>query len=605
MRALRRERLEKTKQELTRKCERKLGDEREVLELELDNMKLEHALKLRTEEEGSARLRKELEEKSEGYVSLSGDLECVKNRCNKSKAEKDVLRKELEVCKQQLDDAREDKLLIERQIKEFDGRYQRALLEAEAAINERLAEQKASLERAWTEQTKREYAELHRKLTRVHQEDRKMSLAALAQDKEQELVAQKSGWQSKIRDLLLQIEQLREDLTEKSIQASREYDAMRSQKHAELERLRRALDAAAEEREREGATGKQEHAAAVDAMRSNHERQAEEQREKLHREHEEEMQQQLVAHHSEMELAHQRAERAKQTELSAAASLACRADRAHAGEPGADVHVRVGIVPKDAQRRGSASERVETLQEEVRHRDGHIDQLENDLSAHRSRLDDVIKQLEFKGHEMMRMRSETSEQVRKRERELARQQEVEMNSQEAQHLRQRQSMLAGFNEAQELLKKKLAMLQTMLAEAKHRYEHRESLPQDVATIGVLKSALADREEHIRKLLGAKRSVELELMNRETNFNKIFNSSPHVGVIDPIATKKKSDTLPAKHFSASLLKQNSCSGAPLLKQNSCSGAPARQAPPRSAGGDKRTPKPAAPPRPQLSLRKLYV
>ena len=29
---------------------------------------------------------------------------------------------------------------------------------------------------------------------------------------------------------------------------------------------------------------------------------------------------------------------------------------------------------------------------------------------------------------------------------------------------------------------------------------------------------------------------MELVNRETNFNKVFNSSPNVGVLDPLTAK---------------------------------------------------------------------
>ena len=30
--------------------------------------------------------------------------------------------------------------------------------------------------------------------------------------------------------------------------------------------------------------------------------------------------------------------------------------------------------------------------------------------------------------------------------------------------------------------------------------------------------------------------QLELMNRETNYNKIFSANPHVGVLDPLQFK---------------------------------------------------------------------
>ena len=34
----------------------------------------------------------------------------------------------------------------------------------------------------------------------------------------------------------------------------------------------------------------------------------------------------------------------------------------------------------------------------------------------------------------------------------------------------------------------------------------------------------------------KKFYQLELMNREKNYNKIFNAHPHVGVLDPLNSK---------------------------------------------------------------------
>jgi nitric oxide synthase oxygenase domain/subunit len=38
---------------------------------------------------------------------------------------------------------------------------------------------------------------------------------------------------------------------------------------------------------------------------------------------------------------------------------------------------------------------------------------------------------------------------------------------------------------------------------------------------------------IRKLIDDKRYYQLELVNRETNFNKVFNSNLNVGVMNPL------------------------------------------------------------------------
>ena len=38
----------------------------------------------------------------------------------------------------------------------------------------------------------------------------------------------------------------------------------------------------------------------------------------------------------------------------------------------------------------------------------------------------------------------------------------------------------------------------------------------------------------------KRFYQLELVNRETNFNKVFNTAPNVGVLNPLAAPTKVD-----------------------------------------------------------------
>lgn len=50
----------------------------------------------------------------------------------------------------------------------------------------------------------------------------------------------------------------------------------------------------------------------------------------------------------------------------------------------------------------------------------------------------------------------------------------------------------------------------------------------------------------------KRFYQLELVNREQNYNKIFNANPIIGVLDPLQAKKKitaKDDISTRHSSA--------------------------------------------------------
>ncbi|MGH0168829.1 UNVERIFIED_CONTAM: hypothetical protein FKN15_012498 [Acipenser sinensis] len=50
-----------------------------------------------------------------------------------------------------------------------------------------------------------------------------------------------------------------------------------------------------------------------------------------------------------------------------------------------------------------------------------------------------------------------------------------------------------------------------------------------------------------KTLDDKKFYQLELVNRETNFNKVFNASPNVGVINPLVKQKKKNDKSANRF----------------------------------------------------------
>uniref|UniRef100_E9QAL2 Family with sequence similarity 184, member A n=1 Tax=Mus musculus TaxID=10090 RepID=E9QAL2_MOUSE len=104
----------------------------------------------------------------------------------------------------------------------------------------------------------------------------------------------------------------------------------------------------------------------------------------------------------------------------------------------------------------------------------------------------------------------------------------------ADHLREKNIMRADFNKTNELLKEINAALQVSLEDMEEKYLMRESRPEDIQMIAELKSLITERDQVIKKLIEDNKFYQLELVNRETNFNKIFNTSPTVGVINPLA-----------------------------------------------------------------------
>lgn len=71
-----------------------------------------------------------------------------------------------------------------------------------------------------------------------------------------------------------------------------------------------------------------------------------------------------------------------------------------------------------------------------------------------------------------------------------------------------------------------------------RYMNRESREEDLEQIKNLKRIIAEKEELLKKYLDEKRYFQMELVNRENNFNKMFNAAPNVGFINPLTSATK-------------------------------------------------------------------
>uniref|UniRef100_A0A671NTA6 Protein FAM184A-like n=1 Tax=Sinocyclocheilus anshuiensis TaxID=1608454 RepID=A0A671NTA6_9TELE len=194
--------------------------------------------------------------------------------------------------------------------------------------------------------------------------------------------------------------------------------------------------------------------------------------------------------------------------------------------------------------------RISDLQEEVSRRKKHIANLDHEIHTLNENISTLTKELELKGKEVLKIRSEANQQIRAHEQDLFKKHEREMAELNALHHREAQNMLSDFNKAQELLKDKISALQILLEGTEDKFRNRESRPEDLQTIAELKDMVAEREALVKKLVDDKKFYQLELVNRETNFNKIFNTNPNVGVINPLVKQKRKNDKSATRFSSS-------------------------------------------------------
>ena len=68
------------------------------------------------------------------------------------------------------------------------------------------------------------------------------------------------------------------------------------------------------------------------------------------------------------------------------------------------------------------------------------------------------------------------------------------------------------------------------------FNERPSRSEDIEIIKNLKSELIIKEEEVRKAFESVKFYKLELINREQNYNKVFNANPNVGILNPLENK---------------------------------------------------------------------
>uniref|UniRef100_A0A8C8J7W6 Protein FAM184A/B N-terminal domain-containing protein n=1 Tax=Oncorhynchus tshawytscha TaxID=74940 RepID=A0A8C8J7W6_ONCTS len=176
---------------------------------------------------------------------------------------------------------------------------------------------------------------------------------------------------------------------------------------------------------------------------------------------------------------------------------------------------------------------ISDLQQEVSCRTHRITDLDHEIHSLNDTISTLTRELELKGKEVLRVRSEANQQIRAHEQDLTKRHERELGELSAVHHRETQIMLSDFNKAQELLKDKISALQILLEGTEDKFRNRESRHEDLQVIAELKDMVTEREALVKKLVDDKKFYQLELVNRETGFNKVFNTSPNVGVINPL------------------------------------------------------------------------
>lgn len=85
-------------------------------------------------------------------------------------------------------------------------------------------------------------------------------------------------------------------------------------------------------------------------------------------------------------------------------------------------------------------------------------------------------------------------------------------------------------------RQRIKLMQEEYDELKQLFDDRPSKEEDLRLIQKLQQLLEQREEELRRAWQELKFFKLELINRENNYNKMFNANPNIGVLDPFEAK---------------------------------------------------------------------
>ncbi|XP_063080167.1 protein FAM184A [Engraulis encrasicolus] len=522
-----------------------LEEQRNHLQQQLENLREELSAKVGIANQEVCHLQELVRDGELNLQSAQGHICCLKETQEKLLMELDATRARVRETSNMLTDLQEE---ITTQKQQHDAK----VISIKTEEKQKMDKMTEDLDQKWTTALSAELESLRDELGAEHDAERQASLTQLAQQKDLEMMAARETWQRKVEDLLEQISLLKQSLELQLSQSKGALQQLQSQFAAEREHLAQEMQEITLDHQHRERRLQEAHCIAVQTMDEARQRNLRELEDRMKQEQREELQALREAHRQTLEILRQQSEQELQTlrfELedegkAMLASLRSELNHLHATavEHLRQVHLQENKAAKleleNTLERSKNFEQelygqISDLQKEVSCRKKRIVDLDHEIHSLNETISALTKELEIKGKEVLRIRSEANLQIRAHEQDLTKRHERDIGELSANHSREKHIMLSDFNKAQEVLKDKIAALQILLEGTEDKFRNRESRPEDLHVIAELKQMVSEREALVKKLVDDKKFYQLELVSRETGFNKVFNASPNVGVINPL------------------------------------------------------------------------
>ncbi|KAK2175048.1 hypothetical protein NP493_756g02026 [Ridgeia piscesae] len=535
------------KQELEAQLESersRLEKEKEDLAMEYGQVKADLSGRLKTAEEEVSRLERQAREREEGVISG------LKEDADKLKSDLEQARTQLKATKAKLSSVEADYEKLQQQLAAN-------VKKAAAELKTKLDDQATDLDQKWTEKLRNEIEKLRHALMEQADSDRKKALARLSSVKDDEIAAAAVGWEKKITDLLEQIAVLRSGISTQETETADKLERMKREAQEENVKLSRELKDAISAHQEKIAELETKYEQQLREMNRMKDREIKEKEERLREIHMEDMSGQSLAHRAAMDVVRSEAEKSRHAALAAQADQSRQQmelqkvdlqhrhamelqqmTQSHQQQLDAARMELDRAIELTKQKDVEYGIKLSELEEEIHHREIAVQSMDIEIVRLQKGITEMSHELDAKGKEILKVRSEANIAVRDREEQLLASHQMALQVLKDKHTREVEGMLVEFAEAQELLKEKISSLKDLLEATEERHRNRPSRPEDLEMIERLQFTIQDRELAVNKLIEEKRYFQRELVNRETNFNKVFNASPQVGILNPLAVKQK-------------------------------------------------------------------
>ncbi|XP_011241527.1 protein FAM184A isoform X10 [Mus musculus] len=445
-----------------------LEEDKNQLQLELESLKQALGDKLTSANQEIGRLQDLVRKSEQGLGSAEGLISSLQDS-------QERLQSELDLTKGRLKETKDALLNVEAELQQERHEHEQTLATMKEEEKLRVDRMAHDLEIKWTENLRQECSKLRQELRLQHEEDKKSAMSQLLQLKEREKNAARDSWQKKVEDLLNQISLLKQNLELQLCQSQTSLQQLQAQFTQERQRLTQELEELEEQHQQRHKSLKEAHVLAFQTMEEEKEKEQRALETHLQQKHSAELQSLKDAHRESMEGFRVEMEQELQTlrfelEDEGKAMLASlRSELNHQHAASIDLlrhshHQELAAAKMELERSIDISRRqskehmcrISDLQEELRHREHHITDLDKEVQHLHENINTLTKELELKGKEILRVRSESNQQMR-------------------------------------------------LEDMEEKYLMRESRPEDIQMIAELKSLITERDQVIKKLIQKKKN----------------------------------------------------------------------------------------------------